>query len=193
MYRLCQIFPDPYHCAKFKLKKALKHFSSVPNIQQPLFIQFLGLLFFPSQWIPKTERISALLVQIMTFIYLWQSENKLNICRSLVHSHLSLWGQRVFNIWEALECTRLEWAGQNLTHTQPDLDRTSSKVVCRLSTQCKLDLLEAVDKTEKKLVWERGMKEWGESERKKKLSAFYFQYGLDRNNLGKGAKTDASS
>lgn len=62
-------------------------------------------------------------------------------------------------------------------------------MVCSLSTRYKWDLFKAVKKIEKKLVGERGVKEWGEGERKKEMSAFYFQYGLDRNDLGKGDKT----
>lgn len=63
-------------------------------------------------------------------------------------------------------------------------------MVCSLSTQYKWDLLKAVKKIEKKLVGERRVKEWGEGERKKEMSAFYFQYSLYRNDLGKGAKTE---
>lgn len=55
------MFPDPCHCAKLYLRKALKHFSFIPNSQQPFLLDFLGNLFpFPNEFLTLKESLLGL-------------------------------------------------------------------------------------------------------------------------------------
>lgn len=87
------MLPDPCHCARLYLGKALKHFSFITNTQQPFLLEFLGdILPFPNEFLRN-----LCLACTNSDLYLSVTENKLTFylldvvnCRQLHYYFINL-------------------------------------------------------------------------------------------------------